>query len=126
VRARFVTPSLPSELPLHECSCGFCRRHGARTTRDPQGTVRLTVGDSRLLSRYNFGHTTCDFLVCARCGVYVAAVFEDGGRQYATVNTRTFENAAALTATPRHVTYDSETPEARMTRRRQSWTPVLP
>lgn len=122
----FSTPSALADLPLAECACGFCRRHGARTTRDPAGWLRLSVADPRLVGHYAFGHKTCEFLVCARCGVYVAAVFEDGPRQYATLNTRTLNDPSGLTALPRSVSYDDESPEARRARRRQTWTPVRP
>src|SRR2546422_3499160 len=68
----------PEELSLRADTCSFCRRHGARTTSDPSGRVVITVHHPDELLRYRFGLETADFLVCTRCGIYVAAVMEEG------------------------------------------------
>jgi len=72
-------------LPLRACQCAFCTRHGARATSDASGRVRFTIRETEALIRYRFGLRTADFLVCARCGIYVAAVMHDGGAAFATV-----------------------------------------
>src|ERR1700722_9454485 len=74
------------QLGLRACQCGFCRAHNARATSDPRGTIRFRVREPGLLSRYRMGHGITDFLVCARCGVFMAAMMEDGGTALMTVN----------------------------------------
>jgi hypothetical protein len=111
-------------LPLSSDTCSFCRRHGARTTRDPQGRVRLTVREPDRLIRYRFGLRTADFLVCASCGIYVAAVMTDGERSYAVVNVNTFEEVDRFTQAVVPVGYDGETEAERRARRVRTWTPV--
>ena len=64
----------PGELPVRLCGCSFCRRVQPRYTSDPQGRVTVRVQDAAQLSRYRFGLALADFLVCRRCGVYVAAL----------------------------------------------------
>ena len=59
-------------LAPRACQCGFCRRHGARTVSDPAGAASLSLGEKAM--RYRFGTGTTDFLICGRCGVYVAAL----------------------------------------------------
>lgn len=116
-----TTAHEPATLPLRACSCGFCRRHGARTTSDPQGSVRIVAHAAGLLVRHRFGLATADMLVCGRCGVYVAALLEVGQRAWATINVNTFEPPLGGAATP--VSYDGEDAAARVARRRAGWTP---
>jgi hypothetical protein len=114
------TARAPELLPLRECQCRFCRRHGARTTVDPEGRVRIVAARGALV-RYRFGLGTADFLVCARCGIYVAGVIDDA---FATVNTRVLDDAARFTQPPRAVDYSGESADERRARRRASWTPA--
>jgi len=67
---------------------------------------------------------TVDFLVCATCGVYVAAVLDTPHGRFGTLNVNTIEPAIDVQdAVP--MTYDDAS-EADRTRRRQSqWTPVI-
>ena len=67
-----------AQLQLRADQCSFCRKHGARTTSDPNGRARISVRDPEQVIRYQFGLETADFLVCARCGIYVAAVLTSG------------------------------------------------
>ena len=121
----FETELKPAQLPVRACSCSFCRRHGVRTTCDPQGKVKITVHDSGLLHRYRFGMKTADFLICKRCGIYVGAVIGAGDKAYATVNINTFDDSEGITQEPISVTYEGETAEQRRVRRAANWTPVV-
>jgi hypothetical protein len=110
-----------ADIAPRACTCGFCTRHGARTWSDPAGSVAFRVRAGAPLVRYRFGARTADFLVCGRCGVYVGAVVADGDGLKATVNLRTTplcERPAAA------VSYDGETPDERIARRRARWTPA--
>ena len=124
-RFDFETAFAPIELPLRACQCSFCRAHGAVTTSDPRGRVRFTAAGPKAVQHYRFGLGITDMLICARCGCYVAAVMQADGRQYATLNANLLDRRAELAATPVPVTYDAETAEQRIARRRKNWTPVV-
>lgn len=113
-------------LPLRECQCSFCRHHGARSTSDPQGSLRFEVDEPRRVTRYRFGLKTADFLICATCGVYVGATLEDGGARWAIVNANTLDAAASLRPAGMKMDYDGEDATARALRRKSRWTPVAP
>ena len=117
------TPS--AQLPLRADQCSFCRRHGARTTTDPNGKLRIRVDDPELLLQYRFGQSTADFLICKRCGIYVAAVIvAPEGRAYATLNVNCLDRADELTQAVTPVSYDGESAPERMARRIARWTPT--
>ena len=108
-------------LAPRACQCSFCRKHGARTVSDPQGSAELTLGPETL--RYRFGAKAADFLICGRCGVYVGALAEIDGRAHVTLNLNAFDDPLPdLVATP--VSYDGEGAAAKADRRRSRWTPV--
>ena len=112
------------QLPLRACQCSFCRHHGARSTSDPAGRVRFEVQDGAQLTRYRFGLRTADFLICARCGIYVGALMQADGGQWAIVNANTLDEAARLTQQPQPMDYDGEDERARQSRRRARWSPA--
>ena len=115
----------PEELSLRADTCSFCRKHGARTTSDPSGRVVITVHHPDELLRYRFGLETADFLVCTRCGIYVAAVMSEGASSYATVNVDTLDAVDRLTQPATPVTYEGESAAERSARRRTRWTPAV-
>jgi hypothetical protein len=113
------------ELPLRECQCSFCRKHGARTTADPDGFAEVRVRDAAALARYRFGLATADYLVCARCGVYLAAVMAEAGRGYAVLNVNAFDERAEFAQAATPMVYDHEDEAGRRARRRKVWTPAV-
>ena len=102
----------PRDLPLRACACSFCRRHGARTTSDPGGRARLGIQDRALASRYVFGLRT-----------YCAAVLREGNRAWAALNANLFLDPA-FDRSAESVSYEGETAEQRIARRKRLWTPV--
>ncbi len=124
LRVTFATEQDPAALQVRRCTCSFCTRHGALTTSDPAGAVEVEVLDPAALSRYRFGLGTCDFLLCARCGVYVAALLESDGRAYATLNVNVLDDRDAFTRAAVDVSYDGEDVERRVARRVAGWTPA--
>lgn len=117
--------SAPLEaLGLRADQCSFCRAHGARNASDPDGAIAISVRDADALIRYRFGLHTADFIICARCGVYIGALMEAGGEAWFTVNVNAFR------PTPRDdfpivpADYEGEDVPARIARRKQRWTPV--
>jgi hypothetical protein len=124
IEVRFE-PSRPAgALQLRECSCTFCRRHGATSVTDPAGKLQITLRDPAEVSRYQFALRLAEFLVCRNCGVYVAAVSTIDGAQYATLNANVLDARAELTQAPQRVVLDGETAEQRIARRRRAWTPA--
>jgi hypothetical protein len=108
-------------LAPRACQCGFCRRHGARTVTDPQGTAHLLLG--REARRYRFATRSSDYILCGRCGVYLGAVAGIGGALYATLNLNAFDDPRLdLAVVP--VSYEAETLAAKRARRKSRWTPA--
>jgi len=121
----FESNLAPDQIGVRADQCSFCRKHGARTITDPKGRVKITGRAADDLIRYRFGRKTADYLVCGRCGVYVAAVLTEEGSSYATVNINTVESSERFTQPPVPVCYDGETETERRARRRQKWTPAV-
>lgn len=123
LRIAFRTAKAAGELPVRACQCGFCRRHNVLAVADPEGLLRIEAADGGLVSRYLFGPETAEFLVCARCGVYVAAVARAEPRTgIAIVNA--LDDRATFIAAPVATVHDAETRDERIDRRRRTWTPV--
>jgi hypothetical protein len=121
----FESDLAPDQIGVRADQCSFCRKHGGRTVTDPKGRVKITVRAAGDLIRYRFGLKTADYLVCGRCGVYVAAVLAKQGSWYGTVNLNTFESSERFTQPPVPVSYDGETVTDRRARRRERWTPAV-
>ena len=108
-------------LMVRECQCGFCRKHGARNVSDPAG--RCEIISSVALARYRFGLGITDFLLCPKCGCYVAAVMAEEGGWRSTLNLNCFDDPhSELSAEP--MTYDGEDSGDRIARRLARWTPT--
>jgi hypothetical protein len=113
----------PRDLPLRACDCSFCRRHNARTTADPKGRARIGIQDRSLVSRYVFGLRTAQMVVCARCGVYCAAVMREAGEGWAVLNANLFLHPA-FDRPAQSMSYEGEKPEERIARRKRLWSPL--
>jgi hypothetical protein len=124
VRLTLTLSMPPDQCELRECLCAFCRSHGARTAADPAGLLSFKVSDPSKLNRYRFGLETADYLICAVCGVYVAALADTSAGRRATINVNCLNDRAAFTREPVAVSYEGETQEGRLKRRAEKWTPV--
>ena len=124
IACTFETSRPPELWQIRACQCSFCRRHAARTTSDPAGRVSFRIQDDAALQRYRFGLRTADFLVCGRCGVYVAAVLTTPRGRFATLNVNTLAVSQAFDRALA-VAYDEEAAEQQHRRREQQWTPVV-
>jgi len=120
----YDTASPPAEWPVRDCQCSFCRKHGARYTSDPAGSVRFVHEDPGALSRYRFGHRTADFVFCNRCGGYLGAMTEAEGRTLMVLNLRAFDPPPEGLPGARPMTYDGESTGDRNARRFARWTPI--
>jgi hypothetical protein len=107
-------------LAPRRCGCSMCRRHGASWLSDPDGRLDLRVRDASGLSVYQFGHATSRWIVCARCGVLLAALCEVGGRLRAVVRSQSMVDhrfSAPEVATD----FEDETVDTRLARRARTW-----
>ena len=118
VRVAFETAK---PLAPRACRCGFCRKHGARSVSDPDGAASIEWDLEPI--RYHFASRAADYLICARCGVYVGAITDAPRGPIATLNLNAFEDPRLDLAALR-VSYGGETPEQKAERRRSRWTPL--
>ena len=114
-----------SVLGLRACMCSFCRKHGARNTSDPNGSMTISVRHPDKLMRYRFGLRTSDFLLCADCGAYIGALLSEGEKGWFTVNVNTFREPPPLDFPIVPHNFDSENKQGRIDRRKARWTPVV-
>jgi hypothetical protein len=123
IRATLVASKPAAELQVRACQCGFCTRHGAMTVSDPAGRATFEI-DRSALTKYQFETRTGTTLLCARCGMYAGVILEEGDRIWSVINVRglAFPEFKGRRAEP--VVYEGETPEQRIARRRQKWTPT--
>jgi hypothetical protein len=120
IRVELATGIAPPLLPRRRCGCTFCLRHNPRYTSDPGGHLTIRFAREEDVIRYRFGLRLGDFLLCARCGVFVAAFEGDRG----VLNSLVLDRAAELTSkTTRFEAYDSEDGATRRARRARVWTP---
>jgi hypothetical protein len=124
IHVRLRLSRSPQDTPLRACVCSFCRAHATRTLADTAGHFELTAGDWSLVEPYRFGSRTADYVVCRRCGVYVAAVCETPAGTRAVVNVNCLADRSAFTQPPSAPDYDGETDAARLARRAANWMPA--
>ncbi|WP_421787719.1 GFA family protein [Hyphobacterium sp.] len=122
VEIEFESTLAADELGYRLCDCTYCRRLAPVYFADPTGKARIHVADP--LGIYRFGHKTADFVHCPTCFVYVGAIFETGGRTFAILNARLFDNLPLAKIADAAFDYDAENTEDRIARRAQRWTPA--
>lgn len=89
----------------------------------PKGELVIRA-KAEALRRYRFGLGITDMLLCAECGVYVAALIEHEGRTFATLNANVLEARDTLDPAPPLASYAGETADQRIARRIARWTPA--
>jgi hypothetical protein len=124
LKVTFETALEPEQLPVRVCGCSFCVRHGARCTSDPAGKIVATIGAPALTSRYRFGMKSADFLICARCGVFIGAFMDDAAGALAVLDLNALDDRARFVQPAQPMDYEGEALEERMARRRAGWTPA--
>jgi len=117
--------SSPRETPLRACGCAFCRMHATRTVADPNGSFELWAKDWSLVELYRFGSRTADYMICRKCGAYIAAICETPRGTRAVVNVNCMEDRAEFSQAPSAIDYEGETSEARLSRRAAKWMPAV-
>ena len=123
VQLDLVLSRPPADLRLRSCQCAFCGQRGARTISDPEGSATVRADGPGALTRYRFGLRTADYLLCAVCGTYIAAMQLDDP-PIAVVNVGGLGVPEFDEREPEPVDYAGETVEARLARRRSYWMPI--
>jgi hypothetical protein len=123
VRVILETEKTAAELPLRACQCSFCRTRGATTTADPAGRLFVEAAPGAV-TRYRFGLGITDFLLCAECGTYVAAVSARGGALMGVVNVQGTSLTGFESRMADPMIYDGEDAEQRLERRAGRWMPA--
>jgi len=123
VRVRLSKP--PEDNPLRACTCSFCRSHSPRMVSDPGGLFEVWADDWSLVENYRFGTGTCDFLICRRCGVFIAAVSEMMAGARAVINVNCLSDRERFTSVPAVHDFEGETVEDRLSRRATNWMPTV-
>ena len=62
-----------NEFTPRTCQCTLCRKHDASYISDPDGVLDVLF-NSAITSKYRFGHSTADFIICKECGVLTMAL----------------------------------------------------
>ena len=123
VRLRLSQP--PEDSPVRGCTCSFCRSHNPRIVADPEGLFEVWADDWSLVENYRFGTRSCDFLICRRCGVFIAAVSELTAGTQAVVNVNCLSDRERFTSAPVVHDFEDETIETRLSRRAANWMPAI-
>jgi hypothetical protein len=92
---------------------------------DPGGLLEVRADDWSLVERYRFGTRTCDFLICRRCGVFIAAVAEMAKGIRAVVNVNCLDDRGRFTSVPTAHEFQGETVDNRLSRRAANWMPAV-
>lgn len=111
----------PTEIPARACTCSFCAKHGGLWTSCPTGSLRITVRQPDLVSKYSFGTRTADFHVCSSCGVVPVVTSRIDGRLYAVVSVNAFQDVDPALVRRAAATYDGESESTRLARRKLNW-----
>jgi hypothetical protein len=125
IHVRLRLSKRPQDSPLRACACSFCRSHNTRTAADAEGLFEFWADDWSLVERYRFGSRTADYMICRRCGVYIAAVCETAAGTRAVVNVNCLSDRASFTSVPAVAKYEGETTESRLSRRAVNWMPAV-
>lgn len=92
---------------------------------DPAGLLELSADDWSLVALYRFGTRTADFVICRRCGVFIAAISNLSTEPYAVVNVNCLDDRAFFTAPATMHEFQNETLDARTSRRTANWMPAV-
>jgi hypothetical protein len=111
----------PLFIPARTCTCSFCVRHGGVWTSCPSGSLKVTVKDPFLVSKYAFGTKTARFHVCSACGVVPLVTSHIHGQLYAVVSVNALEGIDPSFLQNASATFDGESEEERLARQKRNW-----
>ena len=74
------------------------------------------------MTKYSFGTKTAEFHICQRCGVVPVVTSRIDGQLYAVVSVNALDGVdPALVQRAAAVSFDGETEETRLARRKRGW-----
>jgi len=111
----------PTAIPARACSCSFCSKHGGVWTSYAAGSLKVTIEDPALVSKYLFGTETAEFHICSRCGIVPLVTSRIDGRLYAVVSVNAFDNVDPSLFQRAAASFDGETEQSRLARRKHNW-----
>jgi len=111
----------PAEIPARACTCSFCTKHGGVWTSCPAGSLKVSIKEPSLVSKYSFGTKTAQFHICSTCGVVPLVTSRIDGRLYAVVSVNAFEGVESSLLRRASATFDEETESTRLARRKRNW-----
>ncbi len=98
IRVQLQLTREPAAYRPRACDCDFCRKHSAAYVSDPQGSLHLQIAEAGEAGRYRQGSAQAQLLLCRRCGVLVAVLFEGDGELHAAANARALDAAVSFGA----------------------------
>ena len=107
------------------CECSFCYIHGAIWTSHASAKAQMQTKEYEKIINYRFGHQTARFRICATCGVVIAAIWKDDGRDLGVININTLVEAFASSIEHVPVCFADENLDDREKRRRANWMPMF-
>ncbi len=124
IQIEYISSIAPSVTEIRECQCSFCRKHGTKAIADPTGLLVIRIVEAKSVSGYSFGLQTAQYLVCSKCGVYVAAITNDKDEPRGIAILNSLNESALFTSPAVPADYSAENRFYRQALRRQNWTPV--
>ena len=123
IRYVLTWPEAGRDIPVRECGCSFCRKHGGAWTSNRNAELSAVVEDESQISKYQFGTATAEFYTCSRCGVVPFVISHIEKRRYAVVNVNTFEGVDTSSLVRTATDFDGEGAPDRLERRKRNWIP---
>ena len=111
----------PAEIPARACDCSFCTKHGGVWTSNPNGSLRVTIADPKLVSKYMFGTRTAEFHICSHCGIVPVVTSRIDDHLYAVVSVNAFDGIEASRLRRAPASFDGESEGSRLARRTRNW-----
>ena len=109
----------PAACAPRACDCDFCRKHGAAWVSDPHGSLRIRMADAQESGHYTQGDGIAQMLLCRRCGVLVAALWQ-AQTLHGVVNVKVLD-ASNEFAAPEPVSPRQLPPAAKVSRWQSLW-----
>lgn len=119
-----VSAAYETDAPvrLRQDGCGFCSSRGVKSASDANG--KLTLTSATKLTRYRFGHKTADYLICPKCGTYVATHMDGPNGAVGVINVVGLAISELKDEPATLSTLDGESEAERIARRLSRWTPM--
>ena len=89
------------------------------------GSAEVSADDWSLVELYRFGTRAADFIICRRCGVFIAVISDLETAPRAVVNVNCLDDRTRFTAPATLHEFQGETLEARTSRRAVNWMPAV-